>query len=325
MLKPSYLVTLDQKTLSQDAPGPLLALEVLRSKNGAADEVILTLAPAPTLDAAPGGAVAMELGWDGATELVFTGVVDAVERGIGCVQVCCVGHQMKLMRARGDQPFINQPAGKVVQTLAGNAGVATDRVEDGLDLPVYLADSARSAYDHCQLLASQCGFDLYTTEQGKLMFSGFTVASADHTLRYGEHIVAASLQQGASPSGASVVPESPASSSGDETASWLVKDPTPHKAVAGGGAAAAVLSAPLLRTKDAAQCAADARLARGKRDAASGWVELMGRPGIRLGQAVALEGLPDAAADGLYQVTAVRHRLDRRRGFRTVVGLGGMP
>lgn len=325
MLKPSYFVTLDQDSLSQDTLGPLVALEVLRCKNGAADEAIFTLGLTPPLDLAQGGAVTVKLGWDGATELVFTGVIDAVERGIGKMQVSCVGNQMKLMKSRVDQPFINQAAGQVVQALAGDAGVATDRVEDGIDLPGYLADSASSVYEHCLLLARNCGFDLYATEQGKLVFAGFSVASADHTLRYGEHIVAASVEQSTPLDEVSVVPEGPASSAGDETACWLVKSPVPHKGAAGGGAVSVLLSAPLLRTKDAAQSAADARLARSKRDAVSGFVELMGSPGIKLGQTVALEGVPDSGADGLYQVMAVRHRLDRQRGFRTYVALGGMP
>lgn len=325
MLKPSYLVTLDQDTLSQDTLGPLVALEVLRCKNGAADEAIFTLGLTPPLDPQPGGAVTVELGWDGSTELVFTGVVDAVGHGIGKMQVCCVGSQMKLMKSRVDKPFTNQAAGQVVQILAGDVGVATDRVEDGIDLPGYLADSASNAYEHCLLLARNCGFDLYTTEQGKLVFAGFSVASADHTLRYGEHIVAASVERATPLDAVNVVPEGTASSAGDETACWLVKDPAPHQGAAGGGAAALLLSAPLLRTKDAAQSAADARLARSQRDAISGFVELMGSPGIKLGQTVALEGVPDSGADGLYQVMAVRHRLDRRRGLRTFVALGGMP
>lgn len=325
MLKPSYLVTLDQDTLSQDTLGPLLALEVLRGKNGAADEAIFTLGLTPPLDPTQGGTVSVELGWDGDTSLVFTGVVDTVERGIGRMQVSCVGSQMKLMRSRVDQPFINQAAGRVVQALAGDVGVATERVEDGIDLPGYLADSASSVYEHCLVLARNCGFDLYTTAQGKLVFAGFSIASADHTLRYGEHIVAASVEQSTPLDEVNVVPEGPASSAGDETAYWLVKDPAPHKGEAGGGAAAVLCSAPLLRTKDAAQHAAEARLSRSKRDAVSGFVEVMGSPGIQLGQAVALEGVPDSGADGLYQVMAVRHRLDRQRGFRTYVALGGMP
>jgi hypothetical protein len=51
----------------------------------------------------------------------------------------------------------------------------------------------------------------------------------------------------------------------------------------------------------------------------------MGNPDVTLGQAVALDGMPEDAWNDTYQVLAVRHALDGRRGFRTHVALGGMP
>lgn len=325
MLRPSYSINLDNNTFSSDSLGPLVALEVRRCKNGGADEAILSLGRVPALDPAEGGDVTIELGWDGDTELVFTGVVEAVDRGIGRMEVLCLGQQMKPMRARGDRAFVNQSAGQVVEALASEVGVETETIEDGIDLPVYLVDSSRAFYDHCLGLARRCGFDLYTTEEGKLVFSQFAVTSADDTFRYGEQIVNASVEKGVPLEGVTMVPESPASSSGDETASWLIKDSSPHKGEVGGGAATLLVSDPLLRAKEAADTAANARLYLSRRDAVVGHVELMGSPEIRLGEALALEGVPDAGVDGLYQVMAVRHCLDRRRGFRTYVTLGGMP
>lgn len=325
MLRPSYSIGLDQDTLSSDTLGPLSALEVRRCKNGGADEAVISLGRVPAVNPEEGDAVTIELGWDGEMELVFTGVVEAVDWGIGRMEVACVGSQMKLMRARADRAFVSQAAGQVVTALAADAGVETETVEDGIDLPVYLVDSARSSYDHCLGLARRCGFDLYTTEEEKLVFAQFAVTSADHTFRYGEQIIGASVEKGIALDEVSIVPESPASSSGDETASWFIKDPSPHAGKAGGGPATLLLSDPLLRTKEAADRAANARLYLSQRGAVLGCVELMGSPKVRLGEAVALEGVPDAGVDGLYQVMTVRHCLDRRRGFRTFVALGGIP
>jgi phage protein D len=122
-----------------------------------------------------------------------------------------------------------------------------------------------------------------------------------------------------------MVPESPASTLGDDTASWLIKDPSPHQGAAGSGPIALPLNDPLLRTKDAADTAAGARLYFSQRDAVTGRVELMGNPKVKLGDAVALEGVPKAGVDGTYQVMAVRHCLEKKRGFRTLVALGGIP
>lgn len=323
MLKPSYSISLGQETLSSEKLAPLLALEIRRDKTGAADEATITIGRVPEISPAEGGEVSVELGWDGETQKVFTGIVETVERGIDQLEVVCLGQQSKLMKARTDKVMVSQKAGQIVRSLAGEAGVDTKTIEDGIDLPVYLVDSSVSLHEHCLWLARRCGFDLYTDEKGKLIFSRFAVTSADHTFRYGEQILDASIAKGPPRDEVSVVPESPASSSGDEAVSWLIKDASPHTAKAGGGANALLVSDPLLRTKEAAGKVANARLYFSQRDALVGSLTLMGTPEIQLGETAALKDMPDSEMNQLYQVMAVRHRLSKRRGFYTYVVLGG--
>ena len=325
MLRPSYSITLDQTTLTEKTLGPFLAMEVRRSKSAGADEALLSLGRVPEVNPAPEATVAIEVGWDGSTEPIFTGTVESVESGIDRMKIDCLGSQVKLMRMRADRTFINQSAGQIVSALAGDAGVSTDTVEDGIDFPVYLMDSSVGFYEHCVRLARKCGFDLYTTDEGDLVFAAFSIASADHTFKFGEQILSASAERSVPLDVVAVVPESPASSGGDDTASWFVKDPSSHKGEAGGGAIQLILSDPYLRTKDSAEKAAKGRLYFSKRDSVTGTVELMGSPQVKLGQAVALEGVPKSGVDDVYQVMAVRHCLDPWQGFRTFVSLGGMP
>ena len=192
-------------------------------------------------------------------------------------------------------------------------------VEDGIDLPLYVADARRSHHAHCLRLARWCGFDLTEDAEGALSFGPFTRTAADHTFRFGADVLAAALERTALEPGTTVVPESPASSQGDETAAWLAK--TPHT----GGDGPLVVSTSALRTKEAADKAAQAAVARADRAATSGRIELSGAPQVALGDAVALEGMPDAALDRTYQVLGLRHALDRRRGFRTQLSLGAAP
>jgi phage protein D len=323
-LRPTYSIALGATTLSSDTLGPLVALEVERAKNGGADRALLALGRRPEVSPSEGDPATMELGWDGDTSLVFTGEVQAVDRGVLGLEVSCAGSAVKLLRARVDQTYRGQSAGQVVSALASNAGVDTDTVEDGVRLPTYLADSATRAWDHCLRLARRCGFDLYTTEGGALVFAAFATTSADVTFRYGIDVVSVSIERTAHGDGVAVVPESPASGQGDDASSWLVKDPSPYRGEAG-GAATMVLSDPALRTKEAADTAARGLMDFRRREAVTGVLELMGSPGVTLGQSVALDGLPDDVLNDTYQVLAVRHALDRRRGFRTIVGLGGMP
>ncbi|HXB21075.1 MAG TPA: hypothetical protein VNV88_06830 [Candidatus Solibacter sp.] len=324
MLRPSYKITLGATTISSKALGPLRALEVRRDKRGTADEATIDFGTSVPVDFAEGDPVSIELGWDGTTSVVFSGTVSGVEQGISRLAAHCTGAQMKLMSVRSDQVFVSRNAGQVVTALAGKAGVSTDTIEDGIDLPVYFVDSARSLFTHCIGLAGLCGFDLYATPEGKLVFSSLSTTTADHTFRYGAEIVAATVERSAPLDGVTAVPESPASSAGDDKASWLVKDSSAHEGAAGGGDATLLFGDPVLRTRDAAESAAKARLQFSRRAAVSGTVELVGTANVDLGETAALKGVPASGIDGLYQVMAVTHRIDTRRGFRTLISLGGM-
>ncbi|HZU25690.1 MAG TPA: hypothetical protein VFA04_09215 [Bryobacteraceae bacterium] len=325
MLKPSYKITLGTSTVGSSQIGPVAALQVRRDKRGRADEAIVRLGTTVAVDFAEGDAASIELGWDGATTAVFTGTVDRIVRGISHTEAYCTGMQMKMMRSRTDQVFVSQNAGQVVTALAGTAGVDIDTADDGIDLPVYVADSTRTLFAHCSTLARLCGFDLYTNAEGELVFSALTTTSADHTVRYGAEILGVSVETTAPLDACNVFPESPASSAGDDKASWLVKDPSPHEGTAGSGSDSVLFSDPVLRTRDAAESAAKARLYFSQRDATSGELELMGAPDVEIGETVEIKGVPTPDVDGLYQIMAVVHRLDARRGFRTMVALGGMP
>ncbi len=304
------VLRLEDVTVGDPGPGEARVRHAAIGVNYVDTYVRTGLYPAPL----PSG-----LGTEGA------GTVEAVESGIDRLKVDCLGNQIKLMRMRGDRTFINQSAGQIVSALAGDAGVSTDTVEDGIDFPVYLMDSSVGFYEHCARLARKCGFDLYTTDEGDLVFAAFSITSADHTFKFGEQILSASAERSVPLDVVTVIPESPASSGGDDTTSWFVKDPSSHRGEAGGGAIGLIMSDPFVRTKDAAEKTARGRLYFSKRDSVSGTVELMGSPQVKLGQAVALEGVPKAGVDAVYQVMAVRHSLDPWQGFRTVVSLGGMP
>jgi phage protein D len=319
-LRPAYAITLGSATVSSEQLEPLAALVVERATDGGADGVVVTLGERPDLTVAEGDAVTVELGWDGETTLVFTGVVDAVERRIHGIEVTCSGGPALLAATRGDTTYLGQTAGQVVTALAGEAGVATGDVQDGVKLPVYVADSARSHHAHCLRLARWCGFGLYCDEAGALAFAPLAAATApDRTFRYGADVLSASIQRAAPGAATTVVPESPASAQGDETSSWLVKDPSPNV----GGSGTAILGVPALRTKDAATTAAQAIADRAARAAVSGRIEVGGAPDVALGSAVALEDMPDAELNATYEVRALRHVIDRRRGFRTQLVLGG--
>ena len=323
MLKPSYKIEIGSLEITNDTPGPITNIDLLRSKNGAADEFCLSLGQVTELQVELGDAVSLSLGWYGETDPVFKGEVCEIRHGLTSMELTALGNQFKLMNRWQDTSYIDQKAGDVVSAMAAEAGVGIDSVEDGIVLPFYLADSGQSLFSHCLTLARRSGVDLYTTAEGKLVFATYSGARAEHRFVYGEHIIKAQVEKESAPKGVTVVPESPASSEGEETASWLVKDALAHAATAGDEVM--VCSDPLLRTRESAQSAAESNLAAGQREAVHGEVVILGNAQVDLDQAVELAEQPESSMDGFYQVTAVRHLLSATTGFLTVISVGGIP
>ncbi len=198
-------------------------------------------------------------------------------------------------------------------------------MEDGVHFLAYVADNGRNAYQHIRALALKSGFDVYTTPDGKLVFRPFTGSITTHVLEYGQHLVR--LAVSAAPQAAGEVQlfgESPADAEGDEAFAWLTKSFTPG--AAGSGAPLLLVQDPSLRTQTAAGAAARAEAKRQQQRALTGHLRALGRPQVKLGDAIRLSGAPDDRMNADFQVRRVRHTLTKKGGFTTEIGfwqLGG--
>lgn len=312
-------VTIGRVQLASADASAIASLVIERAKHGGAGEAAIVLGSGFAGRVALDDAVSIELGFGDALERVFTGRAVAVEPRLdfGASRLVVRAHDdlARLMHApRQPRLFENHSAGDIVKAHAADAGLALGQVAAGERIArAYL--HRESPYEHCRALAARAGFDLYISEHGKLMFGPFERRAADHVLQHGRDLIAVQRRAVAAPAGFTVVPESPASSAGDDTVAWLVKDASAHAATVG-DADVRTLSDPLLRTRDAAQAAARAYAgARWRRGTATAL--LPGRAGAQLGQAVELKGLPENGLDGLYELLGLTHRLDPARGFLT--------
>ena len=277
-----------------------------------------------SVSVAVGDPAKLALGYDGSLTTVFTGTVDRVQADLVRLRVQALTDVARLLRLRANQVYENQRAGQIVSDLAGQAGVSTGTIQDGLDLPLYTVDDARSAYDHCQDLAKRTGYDLYVTPEGELTFAAFSKAAPDHTFVYAQDVLAlevASLPQAFER--VEVWGESPASSEGTEAASWLVRDFSGSMGAAGSGAALLRISDPAIRTKDAADASAEGRLAALARRATLGTAVILGDAEVTLGDAVTFLQVPDERLSGVFQVKRVTHRYGKTEGFTTRLELWG--
>ena len=326
MLNPAYKLTIGGKVVdTTDKPqaSTVVDLAVAVDLDTPADSFTLVLGNVGGLSPAQGDKAEIELGYadDGGLTHVMSAVVDAVEPTLTRTRL--VGfNAAPLLRTFVDQTYEGKSAGEIVSDLASQASVDVDTADDGIDFPAYVVDGRRSVQYHMLDLAALCGFDLYITPEGKLVFQQFANGNTLHTLEYAKHILELDIRQ-LPPLAGQVTSwgESPGSGHGDNAWAWLTKNFGGLSGSSGSGSPTLLLEKPALRTSDAASTAADALETDIQRRRIRGRVLLLGDPTIVLGDAVQLKGLPESSLDGTYQVRAVTHRLTKVRGFTTAVQL----
>jgi phage protein D len=288
---------------------------------------------------APGDPVTLELGYDGETELVFTGEVAVVSPSLNGARITALGKMNSLMRLRAASFYEGRSAGAIVKDLAGRAGLDIGTVDDGPELPRYAVDTRLSGYQHCRELAERLGFELYTNREGKVMFRALGAAASldsgglggvagaaagalglggGEGYEYGKHLVAG-LARRATPAGdkVEVAGESPMSAQGDSSAHWLTPEANDYRGEAGNGDLSALFADMAARTSDLANRFAEGYRATLRRASASTAISIFGRPSLELGDTLAVSAAPDGLLNGSYYIRAIRHRFSRREGFLT--------
>jgi hypothetical protein len=171
-----------------------------------------------------------------------------------------------------------------------------------------------------QDLAELCGFDLYINTDGKLVFEKFAGGKTVHVFEYAKHIITLDVLR--TPPLAGLVEawgESPAGSRSEDAWAWLTKDFSSSKGTAGSGARL-LLERSALRTTDAARTAANAALTTIQRRTLRGQLRTIGRPEVKLGDAIQLRGVPDDSLNKNFQVRSITHHITKQSGFTTEIG-----
>jgi phage protein D len=325
MLTPAYRLTLGDRvvdTTDEPRASTVVELEVVLDLDVPADAVTLVFGEVGGFQPARGDDVVIELGYadDGGLERVFTGSVEAVEPGLETTRVTGLSPAHALLRTFVDETFEAKTAGEVVRDLAGRAGVNVARAEDGISFPAYVVDGRRSAWRHLRDLADLSGFDLYLDPEGALVFEAFAGGRTVHRFDHARHLLA--LEAVDEPPRAATVEawgEGPGADRGDGSWAWLTKDFAGSRGSAGSDAPVLLLERPALRTAEAAATAARASRAVLDRRALRGHLASLGRPQVRLGDALRLREVPREPLNELFQVRRVAHRIGKRGGFTTHV------
>ena len=333
MLQPAYKLTIGRKvvdTTDEPQASTVVDLRVALDMDTPADSFTLVLGQVDGVKPERGEEAKIELGCahngspsagsgQGLTQVIAGNVV-RVEPGLVTNRV--VGHTaaQELLRTFVEQTYEAKTAGAIVRDLADKAGVDVTTAEEGITFPAYVVDGRRSIYHHMRDLADLCGFDLYINADGQLVFEKFVGGRRVHVFEYAKHIVEIELLQ--APPRAELVEawgESPGGNRGEESWAWLTKDFGGFKGTAGSGDPKLLLERPALRTADAARRAADATLTAIQRRALRGRLLTVGRPEVKLGDAVRLRDVPETALNDTFQVRSVVHRITKLGGFTTTV------
>ena len=324
MLTPAYRLNVGSRvvdTTDEPRASTLVDLTVELGQDVPADAATLVLGNVGGLRPAAGESASIELGYAdegaGGVEKVFTGKVEHVDAGVAVTRVLLAGAAAPLLRTFTDETFEGQTAGALLRDLAGRAGVRVGEAEAGISFPAYVVDGRRSLGHHLREMASLSGLDLWTDPQGRLLMKRWAGGRIVHELKYGSDVLDVELMRLPPLAGkVQAWGESPTGAEGTEAWGWLTPDFEGSRGEAGDGGLL-LLERPVLRTRDAARTAAEAALAEIRRRAVRGRLRTLGRPGVRPGDALKLEGTPGGALDGTYAVRGVTHRMTKTGGFVT--------
>jgi phage protein D len=286
----------------------------------AAEVVLAARADAPSAALGDSGAVALGFG-DDAPATVFSGAVRAVHRTVGGkTRIGASNGGAVLAAFRLDQGYEQQSAGDVVRDLAAKAGVDTGSIDDGPDLPYYVVDGRRSAWEHVARLAALAGFAAWFEAGGALRFGPLEAGSPVQTFGYGRDVLGLDALEAPPTAGTvTVVGEGAAGSKGADAWSWNLKDASPLEASAGSGDPALLVQLPAARSAAAASAAAEGIAAGAKLGALTARLHVPGAPKAPVGTTVSVADAPDSTLNGPWLVRGVRHRLVKTRGYTTLL------
>ncbi len=314
-MRPNYLVTIGSEEFSLENEPEVISVKVIRNIGLPTDSSEVLLVGSEDYSFAKGDEIKIQLGYDDEMEPVFNGLVENINYEVNRVRVSALGLGAHLLRLRLNRVYLNQTAGSIASDIAKEATIEIKTASDGISFPTYVIDDSMNGYEHLLKLAERCNFDVYITEDEKLVFKEWE-NGLNHSLQYGAEIISISSFD-FSPlfTGASVYGESPSSVKGSDTYHWLTKEQVMGEAGSG-----AVLSIhdPAIRDKKTAQAVADAQMEK-MRYSFGFYVESVGKPKIKLGDTVTLEDIPNSALAGQLEVRSFEHYLSKDKGFTTIV------
>ena len=317
-MKPAYKIKIGSTSFESSINQDITSINVDLDIHVPSDSFTVTLKPgikASTIR--KGDPVVIELGYEDALNKVLTGAVHTIGAKISEVAVSGLSTSSVLTGMRINQVYEKQTAGAIVKDLAGRAGLGVKEVEDGLSFPMYVVDDMKNVYTHMKELARKCGFDLFFTGDGRLVFKKY-VRQTPRSFKYGRDIIEAEVYEPTPVAGCvKVYGESSSSFKGADTAHWMAKKVV--EGVAGSGSMIYCVEDPVIRDKDSADIMAAVYL-EGIMTPLSGTLRVLGSAYTGLGETIYIMDMPDDRMNGEFEVASISHIFNKTEGFVSIVG-----
>jgi len=307
---PEFELQIGEEKFPTKGDGGLLGLEMGRNIGLPIDHLFLVLTNRE-YKFEKHSPVKLKLGYDGKLNQVFSGSLDTIEAEISKVSINAIGQSKGLVDLRVNKLYQDQSAGSIVKDLLSEAKVEKHEIQDGISFPLYVVDERHNGLEHIIKLGDRCGYDVYTTEEGKLAFKRFETKKKSK-LKFSVDVLGVEMKKRERFFESSTIyGESPSSSKGAETFHWWTKEDI--KATAGEGKAF-VLNDPAIRSSENAE-----KVSKTMQE----WVSYnqylavttIGKPDIQIGHTVILEGFSFPTMNNDYEVIGVEHYMSKPRGF----------
>jgi hypothetical protein len=309
--RPSVITTLGGRTLRANEAG-LVQLRADLAAGGHDWLEMSLFSRSKFASASPGDALTLQLGFEDDESDLFSGEIASVEQRPDRVVIVALAPTAALARLHRCQTYQSQTVADIVRDLA--ASVSIDQVDASADVSYYAVDTRRSVWGHLLDLAELSGRELSCSPSGGLRFLPISSGPATTRLRFGAELLSWRLDRTPGGSAPTFAAHGSASESGSANWHWLSSDPT------SGSGEAQVIGG--FHARASAEALSTAMTLAEKRRKLGGWLELLGRPELRVGDVLEVSEL--ASGDpGPLRAKAVRHVVNATRGFRTTVRVEG--
>lgn len=305
-LLPTYALTLGSQRWTEQA----LRIKVTLDRAPRIDTLIVWLPISAPLSADRGDSVELKLNNGEIEKTVFTGEIDSIKRDFDGLRVFCINAGGLLARFRPAETYENVSAATVIGNLLDAMGINSGTIDAGPDLPFYVADPARTAWEHIARVASWAGATVRVNADNSVEASIIDAAQADVALLYGREITALHAHKHAASTDTFVVAGE--AGAGDASSDDVMRPSTDF--FAGNRPAGPALGKrwrfePTLRTVNSAATAGAALQRQYQSSLDSGYFSAFLQPQLRCGSVVEIQQLPDNLLSSPIWLTRVEHEL----------------